>query len=119
MASARYPRREPSMRLADAILVRPARPETAMKKPIDPQAPDVHSEPKPAVAPDRPAGDLGPELERFTQSLPAKGRRREFQTASGIALPPVFLPPPGSEGEYREKLGFPGEAPFTRGIYPT
>ena len=47
-------------------------------------------------------------------------RRQRFETSSGIELPPVVTPaeaPP--EEAYLEKLGFPGEFPFTRGVQPT
>ncbi len=43
-------------------------------------------------------------------------RKDEFSTSSGIPLPRVSLP---EESDYQEKLGFPGEYPFTRGVQPT
>ena len=64
-------------------------------------------------------------------------RKTRFETSSGIELPRLGLPasttdfdtpeehgllnPPlsASESEYLEKLNFPGEYPFTRGIQPT
>jgi len=110
------------MRFADAILVRPTGPETdrMTKQPANP-APEKPgaADPEAAPASDRSPSDLRRELDRFTTGLPAKARRGEFHTASGIPLPPVFVPGPGSEGDYQSRLGFPGEAPFTRGIYPT
>ncbi len=45
-------------------------------------------------------------------------RKETFETASGIPLPPV-LTPKGGEMEYAEKLGFPGEYPYTRGVQPS
>lgn len=45
-------------------------------------------------------------------------RKPRFETSSGIELPPV-LPPTAEDPTYTEKLGFPGEYPFTRGIQPT
>jgi methylmalonyl-CoA mutase N-terminal domain/subunit len=45
-------------------------------------------------------------------------RKPRFETSSGIELPPV-LPPVMDNADYAEKLGFPGEYPFTRGIQPT
>jgi methylmalonyl-CoA mutase N-terminal domain/subunit len=45
-------------------------------------------------------------------------RKPEFHTLSGVPLP-RFLTPPDPDPAYKEKLGFPGEYPFTRGIYPT
>lgn len=41
---------------------------------------------------------------------------RKFITDSGIPIEPIYLP---TEFSYTEKLNFPGEFPFTRGIYPT
>lgn len=46
-------------------------------------------------------------------------RKPEFATASGRAVAPLYLPSEGCEDEYMEKLGFPGQYPFTRGIQPT
>jgi len=44
-------------------------------------------------------------------------RRPNFETPSGIPLPPIANPIQGES--YPEHLGFPGEYPFTRGIQPT
>ena len=52
---------------------------------------------------------LQPNLERF----PA--RKPEFKTSSETPLDPLYTPSL-SEEEYEEKVGFPGEYPFTRGI---
>ncbi len=43
-------------------------------------------------------------------------RKSAFESPSGIPLPRVALP---GEDDYMEKLGFPGEYPFTRGVQPT
>lgn len=53
---------------------------------------------------------LRPVIERFPE------RKAKFETPSGIPVPRVAIP---VEGNYKEKLGFPGEYPFTRGIQPT
>ena len=45
-------------------------------------------------------------------------RKPEFQTPSGISLPPL-LTPADLDPDYLEQLGFPGEYPFTRGVQPT
>ncbi len=46
-----------------------------------------------------------------------KERKEKFQTTAGIEIPRLALPPePDSTAE---KLGFPGEYPFTRGVQPT
>jgi methylmalonyl-CoA mutase N-terminal domain/subunit len=44
-------------------------------------------------------------------------RKSEFATISGIPLPRVSLPK--EDTSYLETQGFPGEKPFTRGVYPT
>jgi methylmalonyl-CoA mutase, N-terminal domain len=52
----------------------------------------------------------------------APERKQRFETSSGCEFPPLALPgglTPEAEQQYREKLGFPGEAPFTRGVYPS
>lgn len=45
-------------------------------------------------------------------------RRAAFETSSGIPLERVALPT-DPDPDYAEKLGFPGQYPFTRGIQPT
>ena len=55
---------------------------------------------------------LRPLLDRFP------GRKPEFKTPSDIPLPVVLTPEEGGDKEYLEKLGFPGEYPYTRGIHP-
>ncbi|MEB2333000.1 MAG: methylmalonyl-CoA mutase family protein [Anaerolineaceae bacterium] len=51
-------------------------------------------------------------LERF------KERRECFQTSSEIEIPRLALPRE-ADLTYSERLGFPGEYPFTRGVQPT
>jgi methylmalonyl-CoA mutase N-terminal domain/subunit len=52
-----------------------------------------------------------------------KERKERFETSSGFEVPRVALPDAltalGTEASYAEKLGFPGEYPFTRGVQPT
>jgi methylmalonyl-CoA mutase, N-terminal domain len=45
-------------------------------------------------------------------------RDAEFSTMSGIPIKPLYTPE-DVEGSYDEKLGYPGEYPYTRGVYPT
>lgn len=45
-------------------------------------------------------------------------RKEAFTTSSGIEVERLYLPKNPDEA-YLEKLGFPGEYPFTRGIQPT
>jgi methylmalonyl-CoA mutase N-terminal domain/subunit len=47
----------------------------------------------------------------------AKKRDADFTTLSGLAVEPVYGPPSGAEPP--EGIGWPGEFPFTRGLYPT
>ncbi|HRQ33459.1 MAG TPA: methylmalonyl-CoA mutase family protein, partial [Anaerolineales bacterium] len=47
-----------------------------------------------------------------------KERRERFETSSGIELPRLALPGE-ADPVYPERLGFPGEYPFTRGVQPT
>ncbi|MGH2568734.1 MAG: acyl-CoA mutase large subunit family protein [Bacteroidota bacterium] len=57
------------------------------------------------------------EKELVEPSLNKKPERREkFQTDSHIEIGRLYLP---GELDYIERLGFPGEYPYTRGIYPT
>ena len=56
---------------------------------------------------------LQPILNRFPE------RRETFTTNSEIEVERLYLPPEGAENGYLEKLGFPGEYPFTRGVQPT
>lgn len=55
---------------------------------------------------------VNPSLDRFPE------RKPEFHTLSDIPVPRV-LTPPDPDPDYMEKLGFPGEHPFTRGVQPT
>ncbi|GJQ51495.1 MAG: methylmalonyl-CoA mutase [Anaerolineaceae bacterium] len=47
-----------------------------------------------------------------------KERRERFETSSGIELPRLSLPGE-ADSAYLDRLGFPGEYPFTRGVQPT
>jgi len=46
-------------------------------------------------------------------------RQAEFETAGGMTLAPLYGPEDSPADQYVEKLGYPGEYPFTRGIQPT
>jgi methylmalonyl-CoA mutase N-terminal domain/subunit len=48
----------------------------------------------------------------------SKERKEKFEFSSGIEVPRVALPK-DEDKEYDEKLGFPGEYPYTRGVQPT
>jgi methylmalonyl-CoA mutase N-terminal domain/subunit len=44
-------------------------------------------------------------------------RDAEFSTMSGVPIKPLYTPG-DVEGDYEEKIGYPGEYPYTRGVYP-
>ena len=64
-------------------------------------------------------------LEKF------KERKERFETSAGIEVPRVAMPDSGGldtpsqeqagllDQQYIEKVGFPGEYPYTRGVQPT
>lgn len=54
------------------------------------------------------------------KSLGRSGERASpFKTVSGLEVPRICTPLDMSEFDYLRDLGFPGEYPFTRGVYPT
>jgi methylmalonyl-CoA mutase N-terminal domain/subunit len=57
---------------------------------------------------------LGPTLDRFGE------RRETFETdTGGQEIDRLYTPDDVSDLDYGEDLGFPGEDPYTRGVYPT
>jgi methylmalonyl-CoA mutase, N-terminal domain len=42
-----------------------------------------------------------------------------FETLSGLPLAPLYTPADLTDWRYEDKLGHPGQYPFTRGVYPT
>jgi methylmalonyl-CoA mutase N-terminal domain/subunit len=58
--------------------------------------------------------------ERWQARYDAAGKRdADFTTLSGVEVDPVYGPPPGSDYPGFERIGWPGEFPFTRGLHPT
>src|SRR5438128_10661921 len=62
-------------------------------------------------------------LERWAREVYGKAaqkpgalRQERFATTSGIELDPLYGP---RQADYEEKLGFPGQYPYTRGVQPT
>ncbi|MFM8979511.1 MAG: methylmalonyl-CoA mutase [Planctomycetia bacterium] len=53
--------------------------------------------------------------ERFVKAVAKAPERRAFSTSSGIPLEPCYAPRPAPAG-WDERVGLPGEAPFTRGV---
>ncbi|GMU40266.1 MAG: methylmalonyl-CoA mutase [Chloroflexota bacterium] len=49
----------------------------------------------------------------------APQRRPRFESSSGAEVDPLYGPEDLAEWNYHEKLGYPGEFPFTRGVQPT
>ena len=49
----------------------------------------------------------------------AKKRDADFTTLSGVEVAPVYGPRDGDTYDGFERIGWPGEFPFTRGLYPT
>ena len=49
----------------------------------------------------------------------ARKRDADFTTLSGMPVEPVYGPPPGVDVPGFERIGWPGEFPYTRGLYPT
>jgi isobutyryl-CoA mutase large subunit len=47
----------------------------------------------------------------------ARKRDADFTTLSGLEVDPVYGPPPGAVVPDFERIGWPGEYPFTRGLY--
>jgi methylmalonyl-CoA mutase N-terminal domain/subunit len=60
------------------------------------------------------------EKETVAKSLAQMREREEqFSTGSGIPVERIYSPLNLTQLDYNRDLGFPGEYPFTRGIYPT
>ena len=60
------------------------------------------------------------EAERVAPSIErAEERKTRFETASGLPVERLYTPGDLRDFDYEAKLGFPGEYPYTRGVYPT
>jgi methylmalonyl-CoA mutase N-terminal domain/subunit len=46
-------------------------------------------------------------------------REKIFKTESGIPTQRVYTPLDLEGMDYRDEIGFPGDDPYTRGVYPT
>ena len=46
-------------------------------------------------------------------------RKERFETTSGIEIKRVYTSEDTQDGDYQDKLDFPGQYPFTRGVQPT
>ncbi len=57
-------------------------------------------------------------VKKFIEKRPE--RKEKFMTDDGFEIKRVYTPADlGDDWDYMEKLGFPGEYPFTRGVYAT
>jgi methylmalonyl-CoA mutase, N-terminal domain len=54
--------------------------------------------------------------ERYASS---RIREADFSTLSGVDVEPVYGPPPGAHYPGFDRIGWPGEFPYTRGLYST
>ncbi|MYI90279.1 MAG: methylmalonyl-CoA mutase [Gammaproteobacteria bacterium] len=54
--------------------------------------------------------------QQYNQLLPED---REISNRSGVPIKPLYSPDDWSDESYADKLGYPGQIPMTRGIYPT
>jgi methylmalonyl-CoA mutase N-terminal domain/subunit len=59
------------------------------------------------------------EKETVAKSFDKQPERGDFVTSSGIQVSRMYTPDDIADSEYLGDLGFPGEYPFTRGVYPT
>ena len=60
------------------------------------------------------------ERDTLEPHLEAHGERRDrFATVSNLGVDRIYTPRDIEDIDYEEDLGFPGEPPFTRGVYPT
>ena len=66
------------------------------------------------------AEEIAAGRERWQQRYDASRRREaDFTTLSGMEVQPVYGPPEGAGDPRMERIGWPGEFPFTRGLYAT
>ena len=66
------------------------------------------------------ADEIAAGRERWQQRYDASRRREaDFTTLSGMEVEPAYGPPDGVDDPRMERIGWPGEFPFTRGLYPT
>ncbi|HEY3004115.1 MAG TPA: methylmalonyl-CoA mutase family protein [Kribbellaceae bacterium] len=66
------------------------------------------------------ADEIAAGRERWQQRYDASRRREaDFTTVSGAEVAPVYGPPEDVDDPRMERIGWPGEFPFTRGLYAT
>ncbi|MFI5888992.1 methylmalonyl-CoA mutase [Actinoplanes sp. NPDC051513] len=66
------------------------------------------------------AADIAAGRERWQRRYDASRKRdADFTTLSGSSVEPVYGPPEGAGYPGFARIGWPGEFPYTRGLYPT
>jgi methylmalonyl-CoA mutase, N-terminal domain len=66
------------------------------------------------------AARLEEQRARWRERYQASGERdADFSTISGEEVPPLASAGDGAERDLADSVGFPGEFPYTRGVYPT
>ena len=65
----------------------------------------------------KPTADYEKKTQQWLEEVSSSAKRDyNFDTVSGSSVEPLYYPE-DSDGEYLEKLGFPGQYPYTRGIH--
>src|SRR5690242_15285202 len=74
---------------------------------------------RPGTGQDGQPADIAEGLARWQRRYEASRKRdADFTTLSGVETEPVYGPPPGATVPGFSRIGWPGEFPFTRGLYP-
>ncbi len=73
----------------------------------------------PRPAPLEPRAFADGEAEWRRDYAAAIGEDKQVRNRSGVEVKAIYTPADWDSGNYQRDLGFPGQAPYTRGIYPT
>ncbi|MQM24415.1 acyl-CoA mutase large subunit family protein [Glycomyces albidus] len=66
------------------------------------------------------AEEIAEGRERWAKRYATAAKRdADFTTLSGLEVEPVYGPPEGAGDPRMDRIGWPGEFPYTRGLYPT
>ncbi|GAA1669811.1 methylmalonyl-CoA mutase family protein [Glycomyces endophyticus] len=66
------------------------------------------------------AEEIAEGRERWEKRYASAAKRdADFTTLSGLEVEPVYGPPEGTADPRMSRIGWPGEFPYTRGLYPT
>ncbi len=96
-------------------------PQAAQREAARPEAARSDAAPEPArtTAEQGGADRYRTGRERWERRFAAsRVRDADFSTLSGAGLDPVYGPPPGAVVPGFDRIGWPGEYPYTRGLYP-